>query len=80
MIVIGFHASHEQVYPWALLDRAVHAKRAGFDTVMCSDHPALWTHAQEHSGFTWTWLGAAQQATDRVPMAPTTPPASGITR
>ena len=44
------------------------AEAAGFDAVMCSDHLAPWSEAQGHSGFTWTWLGAALQATDRVPM------------
>ena len=68
MVLIGFHASHEQVHPRVLLVDAVHAERAGFDAVMCSDHLAPWTQAQGHSGFTWTWLGAALQATDRIPM------------
>jgi len=68
MVLIGFHASHEQLHPRVLLDDAVHAERAGFDAVMCSDHLAPWTQAQGHSGFTWTWLGAALQATDRIPM------------
>jgi probable non-F420 flavinoid oxidoreductase len=68
MVSIGFHASHEQVHPRELLRDAVHAEEAGFDAVMCSDHLAPWTNAQGHSGFTWTWLGAALQATHRVPM------------
>jgi len=59
MVLIGFHASHEQVHPRILLDDAVHAEAAGFDAVMCSDHLAPWTNAQGQSGFTWTWLGAA---------------------
>jgi len=65
---IGFHASHEQVHPAALRDAAVRAEAAGFDAVMCSDHLAPWSEAQGHSGFTWTWLGAALQATRTVPM------------
>ncbi len=68
MVAIGFHASHEQVHPRRLLRDAVRAEQAGFDAVMCSDHLAPWTSAQGHSGFTWTWLGAALQATDHVPM------------
>jgi len=68
MVLIGFHASHEQVHPRVLLHDAVHAERAGFDGVMCSDHLAPWTQSQGHSGFTWTWLGAALQATERIPM------------
>ncbi len=68
MVLIGFHASHEQLHPRMLLDDAVHAEHAGFGAVMCSDHLAPWTQGQGHSGFTWTWLGAALQATDRIPM------------
>lgn len=30
---------------------------------MCSDHFAPWSRRQGHSGFTWSWLGAAMQAT-----------------
>jgi probable non-F420 flavinoid oxidoreductase len=68
MPVIGFHAQHEQAHPRDLRDSAIHAEQAGFDAVMCSDHLAPWSHSQGHSGFTWTWLGAALQATQRVPM------------
>lgn len=68
MVLLGFHASHEQVHPAVLRDSAVQAEQAGFDAVMCSDHLAPWSGAQGHSGFTWTWLGAALQATERIPM------------
>lgn len=68
MVLIGFHASHEQVHPRVLLADAVRAESAGFDAVMCSDHLAPWSNAQGHSGFTWTWLGAALQATQQIPM------------
>ncbi len=68
MVAIGFHASHEQIHPRRLLRDAVRAEQAGFDAVMCSDHLAPWTNAQGHSGFTWTWLGAALQATETVTM------------
>lgn len=68
MVLVGFHASHEQVHPAVLRDSAVQAEQAGFDAVMCSDHLMPWTNAQGHSGFTWTWLGAALQATHHIPM------------
>jgi probable non-F420 flavinoid oxidoreductase len=67
-MILGFHASHEQVHPRRLRDDAVAAEAAGFDAVMCSDHLAPWTRHQGHSGFTWSWLGAALQATEHVPM------------
>jgi len=68
MPTIGFHAQHEQAHPRDLRDSAVHAEQAGFDAVMCSDHLAPWSRRQGHSGLTFAWLGAALQATERVPM------------
>lgn len=59
----GFHASHEQAAPSALLDAVRAAEAAGFDCAMCSDHFAPWSVRQGHSGFAWSWLGAALQAT-----------------
>jgi len=63
MTVFGFHASHEQIHPRALLDAVVHAERVGFSAAMCSDHFSPWSARQGHSGFAWSWLGAALQAT-----------------
>lgn len=59
MVFVGFHASHEQIPPSALLDAVVAAERAGFDGAMCSDHLAPWTRAQGHSGFALSWIAAA---------------------
>lgn len=64
MTVVGFHASHEQVHPRALLDAVRRAERAGFHAAMCSDHLAPWSARQGHSGFAWSWLGAALATTD----------------
>jgi probable non-F420 flavinoid oxidoreductase len=66
MTVVGFHASHEQVHPAALLEAAALAEQAGFTAGMCSDHFAPWSERQGHSGFAWSWLGAAL-ATTRLP-------------
>ena len=60
---VGFHASHEQMAPSALLDAVVAAEGAGFQAAMCSDHLAPWSERQGHSGHAWAWLGAALQAT-----------------
>jgi probable non-F420 flavinoid oxidoreductase len=60
---IGIHASHEQFDPARLLRVVQAAADAGFDAAMCSDHWAPWSEAQGHSGFAWSWLGAALQAT-----------------
>jgi probable non-F420 flavinoid oxidoreductase len=62
-MVIGFHASHEQVHPSALLAAAQRAEQAGFGAAMCSDHIAPWSERQGHSAFAWSWLAAALQST-----------------
>ena len=64
---IGFHASHEQFAPSELLRLVALAERAGFDCAMSSDHFRPWGMAQGQSGFAWSWLGAALQAT-RLPL------------
>src|SRR5919107_2726403 len=63
MPVIGFHASHEQIHPAILLDAVRVAEQVGFTAAMCSDHFSPWSARQGHSGFAWSWLGAALQAT-----------------
>jgi probable non-F420 flavinoid oxidoreductase len=63
MTVIGVHASHEQVHPSALLAAVQHAEESGFTAAMCSDHFSPWGSSQGQSGFAWSWLGAALQAT-----------------
>jgi len=63
MTRLGFHASHEQISPRQLLADVQHAERAGFDMAMCSDHFSPWSERQGHSGYTWSWLGAALATT-----------------
>jgi probable non-F420 flavinoid oxidoreductase len=63
MAIFGYHASHEQLPPSTLLSCVQLAEEAGFQAAMCSDHFAPWSTAQGHSGFAWSWLGAALQAT-----------------
>ena len=64
MTTIGFHASHEQMHPADLLRAVQDAERAGFGAAMCSDHFAPWSARQGHSGFAWSWLGAALATTE----------------
>jgi probable non-F420 flavinoid oxidoreductase len=66
MPTIGFHASHEQHPPSRLVDHARRAEVAGFTAVSSSDHFSPWSERQGESGFAWSWLGAAMQAT-RLP-------------
>jgi probable non-F420 flavinoid oxidoreductase len=63
MPVLGFHASHEQIHPAALLSAVRHAEEVGFTAAMCSDHLAPWSERQGQSGFAWSWLGAALATT-----------------
>lgn len=42
----------------------IRAEEVGFGAAMCSDHFAPWGKNQGHSGFAWSWLGAALQATN----------------
>ncbi len=64
MTLIGFHASHEQLSPRELLRDVQRAERIGFQAAMCSDHIEPWSERQGHSGFAWSWLGAALATTD----------------
>lgn len=63
MTTIGYHASHEQFSPKELLAYVQLAEKAGFGAAMCSDHFYPWSERQAESGFAWSWLGAALQAT-----------------
>ena len=63
MTRIGYHCSHEQYPPSELLRRVKAAEAAGFEAAMCSDHIHPWTETQGHSGFAWSFLGAALEAT-----------------
>lgn len=70
---IGYHASHEQFPPSALLRLVARAQQAGFDAASCSDHFHPWSPAQGHSGHAWSWLGAAMAVT-RLPFGVVTCP------
>lgn len=63
MATIGLHCSHEQHPPSRLLQSIRQAEQHGFQAGMCSDHFAPWSLDQGQSGFAWSWLGAALQAT-----------------
>lgn len=63
MAAIGIHASHEQIAPSVLLGAMRDAEAAGFQRAWSSDHFSPWSERQGESGFAWSWLGAAMQAT-----------------
>ena len=63
---LGYHASHEQFSPRRLLELVTLAEASGFNCAMSSDHFKPWGADQGHSGFAWSWLGAAMERT-RLP-------------
>jgi G6PDH family F420-dependent oxidoreductase len=46
----------------------VRAEELGFDFAVISDHYNPWLTSQGHSGYAWSVLGAAAQATERIPL------------
>ena len=65
-LTLGYKASAEQFPPRRLLDLAVAAERAGFDSVWTSDHFQPWRHTDGHAPNALVWLGAAAAVTERV--------------
>jgi probable non-F420 flavinoid oxidoreductase len=61
--LIGLHCSHEQIPPSRLLAHLRDAEAAGFRAAMSSDHFSPWSERQGESGFAWSFLGAALEAT-----------------
>jgi coenzyme F420-dependent glucose-6-phosphate dehydrogenase len=68
MLKLGYKASAEQFGPRPLLDFAVQAEQAGFDSVVVSDHFQPWRHTNGHAPFSFAWLGALGERTSRVLM------------
>lgn len=68
MVNIGYTMMCEQRGPTDLVADIVNAERAGFDFSVASDHFHPWIEAQGHSPFVWSVLGAAAQATSRIPL------------
>ncbi|WP_426955563.1 TIGR03885 family FMN-dependent LLM class oxidoreductase [Muricoccus radiodurans] len=66
MTRFSYHVSHEQFPPRDLLDLVQQAEAAGFDAAFSSDHLQPWAAVQGQSGFAWSWLGAAMQATRKL--------------
>ena len=64
----GYKASAEQFDPATLLDFAVQAEDAGFDSVFISDHFQPWMHDGGHAPAAIPWLGALGARTSRILM------------
>jgi G6PDH family F420-dependent oxidoreductase len=63
---IGYFASIEQYTPMDALKQSVRAENAGFDSIWVDDHFHPWYHTGAQTGFAWSWMGSALQATKRV--------------
>ncbi len=65
MIQLGWKAGTEQYSPDELLDYAIAAEEAGFDSIDASDHFHPWAEKGQ-ACFVWTWLGAVAAKTKKV--------------
>src|SRR5919112_5912883 len=65
---LGYTMMTEQAGPKELVGHVVGAEAAGFDFAVCSDHYFPWLAEMGHSPHAWTVLGAAAQATSRIPL------------
>ena len=68
MVSIGYTMMCEQTPPRQLVRDLCTAERAGFDFSVISDHHAPWLEEMGHSPYAWSVLGAAAQATERIPL------------
>lgn len=68
MAHIGYTMMTEQAGPRELVGHLVRAEEVGFDFSVTSDHYFPWLRAQGHSSYAWSVLGAAAQATSRIPL------------
>jgi coenzyme F420-dependent glucose-6-phosphate dehydrogenase len=66
MLTLGYKASAEQFGPRELLDLAIEAEQRGFDSVVVSDHFQPWRHTDGHAPFSFAWLAALGERTERV--------------
>jgi G6PDH family F420-dependent oxidoreductase len=64
----GYTMMGEQAGPRQLVADVVRAEQVGFDFAAASDHYSPWLDVQGHAPYTWSVLGAAAQATDRIPL------------
>jgi G6PDH family F420-dependent oxidoreductase len=68
MTLIGYTMMGEQAGPKQLVRDVALAEEAGFDFAVISDHYFPWLEVQGHAPYAWSVLGAAAQATDRIPL------------
>lgn len=62
----GYKASAEQFAPNTLLQFAIEAEQAGFESVFISDHFQPWKHTDGHAPFAPAWMAAALARTEKL--------------
>src|SRR5919206_1034636 len=65
---LGYTMMTEQAGPKDLVAHVVGAEEVGFDFAVSSDHYFPWLDEMGHSPNAWVTLGAAAQATRRIPL------------
>lgn len=65
MLQLGWKAGTEQYPPDELLDYAIAAEVAGFDSIEASDHFHPWAEKGQ-AAFVWSWLGAVAARTKKI--------------
>ncbi|MFE4601901.1 LLM class F420-dependent oxidoreductase [Kitasatospora indigofera] len=68
MVDIGYTMMSEHSGPRQLVEDVVLAEQVGFDFSVASDHYSPWLEEQGHAPYVWSVLGAAAQATRRIPL------------
>jgi alkanesulfonate monooxygenase SsuD/methylene tetrahydromethanopterin reductase-like flavin-dependent oxidoreductase (luciferase family) len=66
LVEVAYTMMCEQRSPKDLVNDLIHAEQAGLDFSLISDHFLPCLEEQGHSGYAWSTLGAAAQATGRI--------------
>jgi G6PDH family F420-dependent oxidoreductase len=66
LTAFGYTMMCQQSRPARLVSDRQLAENAGFDFSVISDHYQPWLGEQGHSGYAWSILGVAAQATERI--------------
>ncbi len=66
MTKFAYFCGHEQWHPEQLVEQAVLAEKAGFDTIVVSEHFHPWVDDVSASGFAFATIGAMAAATENV--------------
>jgi coenzyme F420-dependent glucose-6-phosphate dehydrogenase len=65
MLQLGWKSGTEQYPPVELLEYALVAEDAGFDSIDASDHFHPWAEKGQ-ACFVWSWLGAVAAKTNKI--------------